>query len=295
MSTRYRVTVREVTRTMLYLTIDWLAVNFKELTHEAENFMSTYARVGTTQDTTPRFGYSYACVDHNGSVIQWNPDREDMGHHIIFAGSALRNLFQHSDVQPSALLSACLDAGGNISRLDLAADLRGREIDLQSLYQSLEQGLNIGHARTYGQIRSNDNGHTIYIGSRQSERFIRIYNKAAQMGESVDKWYRFELETKGMVSRALAIMLVATAAWLPIFVGVCSDMVSIPGSPELGAFYNATSAAVGTPKIEKSTDTEKWIATQVIPAVSKYMVENPDSEAVHRLIQTLNYLRSTRK
>lgn len=279
---------------MLSLTIDWLAINFKEITREAQNFMSIYARVGTPQDTTPRFGYSHASVDDNGSVIQWNPDREDMGHHVIFAGSALRNLFEHTNVHPRTLLHACLDAGGHISRLDLAADLRGQAIDLQALYQSLERGLNIGHARTYGQIRSNNDGHTVYIGSRQSERFIRIYNKAVQVGQTSEQWYRFELETKGMVSRSLASMLVATPDWLSIFVGVCSDMVNVPGSPELGPFYNAVEAPIGTPKIEKSSNTEAWIATQVIPAVSKYMVENPDSEAVHRLITTLNYLRSTR-
>jgi len=280
---------------MLSITIDWLAVNFKEITREAENFMSIYARVGFTQDTTPRFGYSHASVDDNGSVIQWNPDREDMGQHVIFAGSALRNLFERSDVQPRTLLRACSNARGNISRLDLAADLQGQAIDLQNLYQSLEQGLNTGNARTFGQIRSNDNGHTIYIGSRQSERFIRIYDKAAQMALSDNQWIRFELETKGMVSRALASMLVETADWLSIFVGVCSAMVNIPDSAELGYFYNASRAAIGTPKIEKSSNTEKWIEEQVIPAVAKWYISNPSSIAVARLIETMALIDRQRK
>jgi len=275
---------------MLTITIDWLSVNFKEWTNEAEHFMRTYASSKPTQDTTARFGYSNASVDNNGVVLQWNPDRADMGHHVIFSGSALRNIFSGETVQPQSLLRACLDAGGLVSRLDLASDLSGEALDLSRLYKSLEQGANIGTARTFGQIRSNDNGHTIYIGSRQSERFMRIYNKAAQTGLTSDYWFRFELECKGMVARAMASMLVSQHEWLPVFVGVCSGMLNIPGSPELGPFYNAASAAIGLPKIEKQTDREKWIAEQVIAAVARHYIDNPNSEAVARLIATLQLI-----
>src|SRR6185369_3921714 len=136
---------------------------------------------------------------------------------------------------------------------------------------------------------------TVYVGSRQSERFIRIYDKSAQMGETPNKWYRFEVETKGMVSRALANMLVVQRDWLSVFVGVSSAMVSIPGSPDLAAFYNAASASIGTPKIEKSSNTEAWIATQVIGAVSKWYIDNPSSEAIARLIATLQLIDQQRK
>ncbi len=275
---------------MLSITIDWLSFNFKEWTNEAENFMRDYARFSPTQNTAPRFGYSDATMDGNGVVIMWNSDRADMGHHVIFSGSALRNLFMHSEIQQQSLLHAVLDASGSVSRLDLACDLQGQTIDLSRLYKSLEQGLNSGTARTFGQIKSAGGGETIYVGSRQSERFIRIYNKAAQQGMVNLEWFRFELETKGMVARALASELVKGANWQAVFVGVCSGMVSIPGSAELEPFYTDVSVQIGLPKIEKQTDRELWIDTQVISAVIKHAVEHPDSAAVERLFKALKFV-----
>jgi hypothetical protein len=275
---------------MISITIDWLALNFKEYTLEAHEFITTYASSDPVQATNARFGYSQAQVDSNGVQLQWNPDRDDMGHHVIFAGSSLRDLFQHSEVDPRTLLRAGLNAGGRVSRLDLACDLQGKALELSRLYKSLEQGNNRGASRTFGQIKSAGGGETIYVGSRQSERFIRIYNKSAQLGQTVEEWFRFELETKGMVSRALANMLVEQHNWQAVFVGLCSAMVSIPGSAELGAFYDETDCPIGLPKIEKSSNTEAWIEAQVIPAVSKWVIEHPDSDAVRRLFITLRFL-----
>jgi len=275
---------------MLTLTIDWLALNFKEHTHEAERFMSTYARVNGTQDTAPRFGYSHASMDSNGAVIMWNLDRDDMGHHVIFSGSALRNLLQSQEIHPQALLRACVDAGGRISRLDLAKDLTGQAVDLQAIYQQIEQRRTTGSARTYGRITSNGGGETIYIGSRASERFIRIYNKSAEQELASGDWYRMEIETKGMVARALALALVDTDLWHAVFDNVVRNMVWMEKPASWRLFFDNDNIKIGLPKIEKQTDREKWIAEQVLPAVARYFVENRASAAVRQLMATLRYI-----
>lgn len=280
---------------MLSITIDWLALNFKEWTIEAENFMRTYARVSDTQATTPRFGYSQATMDSHGTVIMWNTDRDDMGHHVIFSGSALRNIFINSTVQPQALLRACVDAGGNISRLDLAKDCTETQIDFEAIYQSLEQGHNRGTARTYGRITGNDGGYTIYIGSRQSERFIRLYNKSAQLGITDDYWARLECECKGKVACAVALSLCKTTDWQAVFDGVVLGAVSLPLQASWQSFFTLGLLPIGLPKMEKITDREKWIETQVTPAVTKHYIDNPQSQAVLRLIEALNLIDRQRK
>jgi hypothetical protein len=275
---------------MLTITIDWLAINFKEYTLEAHEFIVTYASSDPIQATSPRFGYSQSQTDNNGVQLQWNPDREDMGHHVIFSGSALRNIFSGDDTQPQSLLRSCLNAGGRVSRLDLAKDCTGEAIDLQAIYQSLEQGLNTGTSRTFGQIKSSGEGHTIYVGSRQSEKFIRIYNKAAQSGISKELWFRFELETKGMFSRALCKGLVDSTEWGSIFDNATRGMVDVGKTGSFHKFFPMESVPIGLPKLERTSDREKWIEEQVIPAVSKWVIENPDSEAVRRLFVTLRFL-----
>lgn len=279
---------------MLTITIDWLAVNFKEYTHAAERFMRTHASSNPIQDATPRFGYSRATMDDNGVVIQWNPDRTDMGHHVIFSGSSLRNIFSKTEVQPRTLLRSVHDAGGSVSRLDLAKDCTGKTIDLQSVYKSLEQGDNRGNARTFGQIRSNDNGHTIYIGSRQSERFIRIYDKAAQEHIQGMLWTRLELETKGMVARALSAQLLVVDAWESTFDAVVQGMVLLPDRTLMGAFFEQGVCKIGLPKIEKQTDRERWISDQVISAVAKHYIDHPESKGVKRLRDILDLIDNQR-
>jgi len=280
---------------MLSITIDWLAFNFKELTNEAENFMRDYARFPDTQNVAPRFGYTTATTDSNGTVIMWNGDREDMGHHVIFSGSTLRNLFERTKISQQSLLHAVVNSGGRISRLDLAKDLTGQAVDLQAIYQSLEQGSNRGTARSFAQIRSNDDGHTIYVGSRQSEKFIRIYNKASQSGLSQELWFRFELETKGMFSRALCKELVDRTEWSDIFDTTARGMVELGIVGNFQKFFSVGGVQIGVPKLERSSDRELWIDTQVIGAVLKHAVEHPDSRAVERLFSALKFVLGSGK
>jgi hypothetical protein len=275
---------------MLSISIDWLALNFKEHTHEAERFMSMYARVNGTQECTPRFGYGKAHMDGNGTVTMWNVDRGDMGYHVIFAGTALRNLFQSEQTVPQSLLRAVVDAGGRISRLDLAKDLTGQEVDLQAIYQQIEQGNYTGTARKYGRITSDGNGETIYIGSRTSERFIRIYNKSAEQELNNQHWFRFELETKGEVARAITHLCLGTDHWEAVFDNVVRGMVWMERPKSWRSFFDNGGIKIGLPKIEKQTDREAWIETQVTPAVLKHFAENKSSVAVLRLIDALLFL-----
>lgn len=279
----------------LTITIDWLAVNFKEFTDETEQIVRTYGSLDRSQASNARFGYSQATKSDFGVEFQWNPDRPDMGHHLIFSGSSLRNIFERTQVQPQALLRAVLDAGGSVSRLDLAKDCTGQAIDMQAIYQSLERGDYKGTARTYGRIVSSGNGDTIYIGSRQSERFIRLYDKAAQQGLDGERWFRLELETKGMVARSLALVLMDTPDWGPVFDNVVRNMVWVPGVASWHNFFAQRNVTIGLPKIEKQSDREAWIEGQVVAAVARHYIDNPSSPAVARLIGTLLLIDKQRK
>ncbi len=275
---------------MLTITIDWLAINFRSWVDETGTFERAYASFGNPQDAAARFGYSSARVDDNGTVTMWNDDRDDMGHHFIFSGSALRNLFANTSVQPLALLLACIDYGGNISRLDLAKDLTEQTFDYEAVYQSLKSGTTGGNTRTFSKLESGENGYTIYMGSRQSERFARLYNKAAQSNLPDALWARFEIETKGMVARAVATSLVKSHDWSGTFDGIVLGMVGNAKAAYLEQFFIPGNVPIGLPKIERQTDRERWIESQVITAVSRHYIDNPNSEAVARLIETLNLI-----
>lgn len=279
---------------MLTITLDWLTITFKEMTHESVEFTSLYTRAPKVQDSAPRFGYTSAITDANGVVSMWNADRPEMGYHVIFAGSALRNIFEYCGVSQRGLVQAVSDAGGHITRLDLAKDLEGVLCNLENVYSAVKKGDNRGACRTVSRLDSGTNGTTIYLGSRQSEKFARIYNKASQLNLEGIEWKRYELELKGMVARAMGSLLVDTDNWFGCFDAMASGMVDLPRSKDYQKFFQEGETLVGIPQIEKKTDREKWIEEQVISAVCQHFYHHPDSEAIKRLISSMALIERQR-
>lgn len=281
---------RSLENNMLSITLDWLAFTFREDTHEAGEWIRLYASDKANVSVTARNGYRDAYQTKTGIVVQWNVDREEMGYHVVIAGSAIRNVLQYHELDQKTLVQTVIDAGGSITRLDLAKDLQGVSISLDAIYQALEQGAYSGTARKFAQIHSLDGGNTIYVGSRQSEKFIRIYNKAAQSKIPGALWFRFEIETKGMVARALSKILVESEVWSSAFDTVSKHMVDIQNLSDYQAFFAPGVVEIGIPKQEKQTDREAWIEVQVMPAVVKHFVEHPDSKAVALLRSMLDQI-----
>lgn len=280
---------------MLTVCIDWLAGTFKgDNPHEAQ-FINKYARSPIPQAMSPRFGYTSAEMDGNGVQLLWNVDRPEMGTHVVYPGSALRKLQECDGIQLATLLRDAANAELAITRLDLAKDFMGQPIDLEAVYQSLERGRNEGAARTYRKMQSQGGGFTVYVGAPSSDKKIRIYNKAAEQEIANHDWTRYELEAHGMVARAIAQSLVSSGDWAGVFDTASLAMLDLGPKGPLAAFYAKKGAEIGLPKIERTSDREKWISEQVISAVAKHYIDNPDSEAVKRLVDTLLLIAQQRK
>lgn len=275
------------------ITLDWLAFTFKEDTHEAATWISLYASDNASMAIAPTNGYRAAYRAKNGIVVQWNTDREEMGYHVVIAGSAIRHILGDYELDQTALVQTVIDAGGSITRLDLAKDVQGIAISLDKIYQAMERGEHSGTARKFAQIHSLNGGNTIYVGSRQSEKFIRIYDKASESGLQGQLWIRYELETKGMVARALANLLCKDGNFVGAFDEITRHMVDLQYIRDYRLFYPVESVPVGIPKQEKQSDREKWIESQVMPAVVKHYVEHPDSKAVALLRAMLDQIEAS--
>ena len=279
----------------LSITLDWLALTFKERTREQQNFVAMYASAETVRDETARNGYSSAIRDGNGVVQMWHIDRDEMGLHVIFAGSALRNIFLHHAVSQRDLLERAVNSGGRITRLDIAKDAQDEPINLATIWERIQAKETKGDARTFSTIVNQDGARTIYIGSRQSERFARIYNKLAEQGLTKGHWYRYELETKGMVARALANLLVRETNWAGAFDAMALHMLDIPTCEDYRALFRPGVVQVSIPKLERQTDREAWIQSQVIKAIAEHLTEFPDSPAIKLLMETLEFIRRSQK
>jgi len=115
-----------------------------------------------------------------------------------------------------------------LTRLDLCVSV-DREIDLDYWY---------ARQRAAGaKIKASlINGETLYIGSRKSDRFWRIYNKALEQGVA-GPLFRIELELKGDRARQAKMLLMrGKRAEIFLFnrIGVVGDLVDevLPGLDE---------------------------------------------------------------
>jgi len=247
------------------------------------------------QTTTPRNGYNHAETDDYGVQLLWNDEREEMGTHVIFAGSTLRNLLERGQVHMASLLRDAVHSGGNITRLDIAKDITGQAVNLEKIYQHFKTHGSGGSAEKVHRHDDISGGFTIYIGSRTSERFVRLYDKAKESNLPGELWTRFEIETKGMVARSLAERLCSSVEWGFTFDGIVTRMANQRGQAEWGKLFSMDSIPIGLPKIERHSDRERWIDQQVIGAVAKHYIDNPTSESVARLISTLILIDRQRK
>lgn len=274
----------------LTITLDWVSFTLKDKSHEAETWINIYASPETGVPCKPVQNYTDAYQASNGVLVCWHTHRAEMGTHIVIGGTALRNLWEHNEISQQQLLRDIADIGGRVSRLDLAKDLQDYEFDYNEVYEKAVKGDYSGTARTPERHQSGKTGDTIYIGSRKSDKFFRIYNKASEQGLQGQLWTRFELETKSMVARSLHALLANNENWTGAFDNIVRRMFNPEDCASYDAFFQQGIIPVGLPRLEKTSDRERWISSQVIPAVTKYFTENRNSEAVALLRKMLDFI-----
>ena len=145
-----------------------------------------------------RMGYTHGWRLPAGGLLLYNPYRYEMGVHCSLPSGLLALL----DKSPEDVIKLVLLQGGKFTRLDVAIDtdqVHISEIDAAVRYGNLvSRSQKRDYRGSYG-----GEGFTIYIGSRSSSRFIRIYDKAAeQKVEGV--WTRCEVEFKAKQAQRAA-------------------------------------------------------------------------------------------
>lgn len=127
-----------------------------------------------------------------------------------------------------------------------------------------------GEKRKWSIVQGSDGGATLYIGSRKSERFGRLYDRGIKAkSHDIGQVWRWEVEYKGRAAQALADALAPCTELNTIASGyVCQWFgqrgVSTPPSDVPGLDY--------TPSIKRqgmAEDKLQWLTKQVAPSVLK--------------------------
>lgn len=139
---------------------------------------------------------------------------------FIFNGSALRELENH-DITPESLLNHFQRLKGyNVTRCDIALDIKNAGLcaadihHLNELAKQQDLGSSYNRKRHFHSsdaVVLTDSGSevtieacTLELGSRESDRFMRIYDKGAEQN-TIEDWKRVEMEIKGKTALVLAL------------------------------------------------------------------------------------------
>lgn len=269
------------------ITLDWLSFTVREDEHDCTKLFRALSCAGEAEPITATYGYTVGVQYPNGIRCLRNQDRPDMGTHVIVPGSALSNVCKADGISQRELLALVLAHKGKIARLDLAIDAQDERIDGNAIFNLARSGKRTGTARTVNAISGTDGGFTLYVGSRTSDRMIRLYNKAIQGGFIGSDWWRCEVELKRDMAQSVSNMLtIPGTVWAQVFRGITQAMFDC-SDDGWQRIMSVADCAVGAPKLEKRSDREKWIDLQVTPALLQHYVEHRDSPAIARLRDAL--------
>lgn len=268
---------------MYTVTIDWLSFTLHPKKDEEFHVLQLLSPDGVGVPEHPKFGYDRCWRTEKGALILSSASNRDMGIHCIISGSALVS-YQSDGPSPIELVVEAVRIGAKITRLDLAKDATNATFGLPDFERGVSDGRFEGTSHKAASVKSSDGGMTVYVGSRQSEQFLRVYDKGIESKQGGD-WVRAEIELKGDRANLVGKLIAGGEDLNNLFCSMARRMCRMEhkGWNEL----LEASALVGLPKIEKQSDRERWIAAQVTPAVSEYASEHPESAALRRLYEVL--------
>ena len=303
----------------LYIRVDWLEFTFTEFScyssiHDKFNFI--FSNIGMDMELFNEvgkggIGYKRSLKHIHENICIYFDGTEDMGIHIRCSGTAVSYMlnqykekfvcdtpfgkgyeFPFDDV--SLLLSSflsCVLKYGHFTRIDLAIDDVGASFfTVNDVFNLVDNNQVSSRFRKWQNLKSASFtegciGHTIYFGSRESDVFLRVYEKSYEQKIDSFNWTRWEFEIKHGKSDVLARELstgtsIATAALGLLnnyirFIKRDSTNVSMCSAlPLWESFINGVSKLRLTLAPEQKTieDKKRWIQKQCMPTIAGLVV-----------------------
>lgn len=194
------------------INIDYLSFTLRDYTSPSAIIALLGLEFAELQHGMRRYRRSMRGVGHPGLVL-FEGSEPGMGVHFVLSGEVLRILERQEGFTTwAALLDTLRAVGATFTRVDLALDDLGGSLQWEHVKDAILDGhfsarvhsdsMKIHQSRHKGSWLS-----TLTLGSRQSERFFRCYQKCQARGDDFDG-LRFELECKARFAEAAATSII---------------------------------------------------------------------------------------
>lgn len=304
----------------LKVCVDWLAFTVTELQNVSQviEFLG-FNVLQFSQAPRGAMGYKSMCKLDGFAVSVLSDGNEDMGIHVNISGSAVAHCVaaycdkvssstpfssdpaisvdDFSQTALSKFLADILEIG-HITRIDLALDDTGKDqfFSCTDVEDYLRRGAVVSKFRKYHtdidyKMGGDIIGYTIYLGSRASECFMRIYDKRLEQNmkhpesASDDPWTRWEMELKNDRAMMAAKMIMDGRTLGEVVVGIMSNYVRFiildnenktrcTVDPKWQLFINGImKLRLYVPAEAKTLDDKKvWIINQVLPTLTGIII-----------------------
>lgn len=238
---------------------------------------ATQTDVIAWKPTKPLHGYTIAVRHESGAKAMTG--RSDMGTHLIVSGSALAAFA--TDGQPGPELVAHMASlNARFTRLDLALDVINSRLNFLQAFRDIDEDRAETQSRAYLLVQSNDKGWTLYVGSRSSDRFFRVYNKyaevrrKAQVPPDCEDWVRFELSLSRVWARIGASLVERHT--VPLVVpSAIKAFIHLPNNRRWAACLSGATIRIGH-STTRGHDTQFWLLESVTKTLAREIVNDPD-------------------
>ena len=213
----------------------------------------------------------HRCTWNDGSIFWGEGVHSDRKHFIIQVSGAASD-------RAALALKSVKGSYWNITRIDLQITLDLPEwYKSRSLVDTLRKAEWKSKPRKVTLIDGNGDD-TVYIGSRTSDRYIRIYVKEKD-------FLRFEVELKGDYAKA-AWERYKAGGYLTVAGMLVTEMVKLPKHPIVDVFAAQLKQAnaveiMGAKPVKTPSKTFRWFVTQVAPAIER-LLNDHDTGAITR-------------
>lgn len=240
--------------------------------------------------TKPLNGYSIGSLFEDGRKHFQNPDRPEMGTHLVWSGTACDNC----PLDPIDLIIELQAVKFAFTRIDMAIDAIGFNLRPQQATKEIENDRHKTRAKKCPAWHDPlDPGYTQYVGKKTSEIFVKLYDKAAEMGIPGDHT-RIELTVKHERADKAAHALVSNRDFRGMVVGYVDF-------PKWDAWRKVMAASpTKLPAERQTSQTKIWLLRSGASALAKQMILDGDDafyfqflDQVHEVYRQLSSNKQT--
>lgn len=223
-----------------------------------------------TEPAVPLYGYAHSLKQtSSGSIYLFGGHTPTMGNCIQISGAAITALMVAENLPSVPALLYVGVEGWKVTRIDVAIDCYSPALRPRHVYAALDRKNMKTVFRSWREIAEKDldAGHTVYGGGLESEKRIRIYDKAAESGtEGV--WTRYEMVFSG--ERAAEVWNIVKdcgddSALLERALELLRSVLDFPSWNEWQSVFGSSASIEWTPIPRVESDTWRWLMKQVAP------------------------------